>query len=366
MRRRPGLVRSAYDALRPFVRNRSARSRRSTARRAARTYRRRPAVRGRRSAATGFRRRRRTGSRSGGIRNGAPCTSLKFTINHKKAVTYEKNESMDIYRSSGAFQVVSKQGEQEAYGRAFWTGDFSNPATGRVDSNTTSMEDILVNYGVGTNVFRKVQSTLCRMKMLSASTGMMKTTIYFLRANKDTPSASAATTWPRNAWVEGSNEIPTIEPVTSIGARPYFPAFGTIWKICKKRTIVMNPGQALYVTMKSNEHYRLNTGKIGGNIEAGAPHCLVGGRSYGILVIVEGYPVTNQVAYTGVGIGLGTTIGSAKLTCTWDWEVRSSTFIHANTQRNIKSNTFDGNAVFTVAAQEVDDDAGVVTTHATA
>ena len=113
-------------------------------------------------------------------------------INHKKAVFYEKNEVWDWYRSSGAECVYSEPGKQAIWGRTWWNGDNGAPADptlggGTNVTNVCSMEQFC-NTVMGPlfTSTKKIRSTNMRMRITSASTNLMKLTIYVVKAQNMT------------------------------------------------------------------------------------------------------------------------------------------------------------------------------------
>lgn len=279
--------------------------------------------------------------------------ALTVKINHKKAVTYEKNEWFDEMKTTGAATVESALNAQGVYGRAFWTGETAGPGGGQ---SGTSMADLAAVFSTTSNQKRKVKSTHLRMRLISATTGLQNLTVYILRCNRDAGSGTANAVWPSQAWGEAAGEVPTQAP-TTYGATPYLPAFGSLWKIIKTKKFVLNPGQSVNVNVDTNEHWAMNPATVGAAIESANMMCLVHKRTYGILIVNSGFPVNDSVNNDLVGAG------TAKVNLIWDWKVKSSVVLHTTKTANIRTNTLDAMSAAILTQREVNDDAGAVQDH---
>jgi len=277
---------------------------------------------------------------------------ISCNISHMKGVTYEKNELFDRDTCLGSGTVVAATGQQGVYGRAFMQGAYTGCGT--------DIQTMWSNHGITTAATsRKIKSTNMLMEVLSASTGIQEVTVYIVKANKDTPSGSSGSTTPSTCWTECTNTIVTAQLPTVIGETPYGAiGFGSYWKIIKTQKVVLNPGQCFRIKIQTDEHWGPSFSTIGKDVESAAAHTNLRGRTYGVLIVTKGMPVSDSVSPLLVNYG------SAKLNLTWKFTMESSTKIHANIDRFANTNTIDPLGTIAIA-REVGDDDGMAITHAT-
>jgi len=276
---------------------------------------------------------------------------VSLTIDHRKGVTYERNEKFDRDHTTGAGTVLSLTGAQGVYGRAFMQG-YQN-------GSGTDLTAMWAAHSIGNNSSRKIKSTLLEMQCVSASSGIQQVTVYLVRANRDTAASSESGTSPIGAWTEVAQEVSNIMPPTLIGETPYRTGFGNYWKIVKAEKVILNPGQCFRIRIKTNEHWGPSPVQCGRNVESSAAYYAIRNRTYGVLLVNHGLPVADSTTNTYVNYG------SAKLNFTWKWSIWSSTKIHQQENTTAFTNTIDAPATITTAV-EIGDDTGMRENHATA
>jgi len=285
-----------------------------------------------------------------------PAANISFKITHKKGVSYEKNERFDQTCTAGAAVVTSTTGTQGIWGRAFLQGQKTLPGGGVCG---TSIQDMYDTYGAGMSVVRKIKGTRLNMQLLSASTGLMNVTIYIVRAARDTATGSNGVTSPVNAWIEAAANISGSRNPTIPGETPFVEAYGSYWRVVKTQKLIMNPGQACSMSITTDEHWSPSKTSLGVDVESNQYYNNIRNRTFGVLVVAQGYPVSDSVNPNLVSIG------SAKVNITWDWRLDSSTCVHGQFDKSTIVNTHDPYATIAIA-REMNDDSGIAANHSTA
>jgi len=278
---------------------------------------------------------------------------VKCNITHRKGVTYEKSERFDTDHATGAGICLSTTGAQGVYSRTWWNGELTNSGT-----------DVAGNWSLhgvnNPNFQRKMKTTHLDMQCVSASTGIQEATVYIVRANRDTGALTNGTTNPLGAWEQCAINVPATQFPTVIGETPYVPGFGQYWKIIKKQKLVLNPGQCFRIRVHTKEDWAPMWAHIGKAIEnPTAGYTNVKGRTYGVMIVNKGMPVSDAGNATLVNYG------SAKINLTWRWTVQSTVADHFAINRTVVANLLD--PLNTISNPvEVGDDDGMRIVHTTA
>lgn len=289
-----------------------------------------------------------------------PADYVKVKINHRRGVTYEKNEIMDVYRTSGAGYVASQQNQQAWNSKMLFAGDstaYTSRTGGTIISDPTSLQAFMTAFGLGTATAtnRKIRSTYLKMRMVSASNNLLKLDLYVVKANKDTASNMYQACKP-NWTLEEASEKTSAMNITNPGVTPYmYPQFGAYWRIIKKKSYTLNPGQAVVLNVQTNEHWHYNNAKIGYQMETSDFHTMVKGRTYGVLLCVQGFPQSMTTTTTPATTVVG--ISPAKVHYTWEFCIKSSTLIHPGRSNFVAGNELDP-LTDMANGQVINDDAG--------
>lgn len=263
-----------------------------------------------------------------------------------KAVKYDRNDVFDTIVAEGAGVLLSKPAKQAWYSRTFWNGDDLCPADTSIGGSTglvnvCSMEHFTAATGMTTGNYKKIHSTHLTYRIVSASLNLIKLTVYIVRANTHA-SNFPQVTWPEYAFNEACAKIPGFVDPEQIGANPYqTPAFGTLWKIIKRRNYVLNPGQAVNMTVHTNEHMKFNHHEQGfDTILSGQWPNIVKGRTYGVMFCLSGFPMSGETTDGGVTKNF-VCASRAKIHFTWNWRVKYTDY--ANQQKGIQrlTNSYD-------------------------
>jgi hypothetical protein len=207
-------------------------------------------------------------------------------------------------------------------------------------------------YASGLNTVRAITGTELNMQLVSASTNIMEVQILFCRAVRDTQSSSEPTTGVRQVWVETALEMVSTQAPTVVDEYPTRnEGFGSYWHIASRKKFIMNPGQSRSVRVKTHEgNWAPTKVSLGVNVETGGYYNNIRGRTYAIMIIMKGYPVSDSTNNTFVNVGAG------KINLTWTFKMHHRVDAHSAYDRSLITNVYDSLGVVTVARQINDDD----------
>lgn len=184
--------------------------------------------------------------------------------------------------------------------------------------------------------------TTLEMTIQNQSNGIAYVRVYLLKANRDI-SAYLTSYWkPDNLWNEAMNDHDngTEYPMTHLGATPYdVTEFGVSWKIIKDRRLVLKPNKQAKIVMHTDEHKAWSLSELMGDLEvSGTPVGAIRNRTYGVMIVAHGQPVSDTTTKTSINDGITRIIG------TWVWKCWAGNMIDQQIINYQSSNTVDGRA----------------------
>lgn len=267
-------------------------------------------------------------------------------------------------RAQGAKRIEAAAGLQAMWSHTYQQGTDLSQA---VDGTHVDYEFFIMSaQAAGKTLYKKLTKLI--MTLANPTNANMQVDIYDLEV-KDNAIANAAYKEPvwylRTAWDQDFNAGDNTDYVQ---VRQGIPTgkniFTDHWKINKKTTVNLNPGQVHTHKYNRYPNKRLEFGNlIGGNeVESGAantPMQHIKGITYAVMVIVNGFPINDVTTKTLVNYS------QTAINCTWH---HTSVFHVVNDNSryyNYATNSLDPVGTITTTSL-MNDDSGAVTNFAAA
>lgn len=195
-------------------------------------------------------------------------------------------EKCDIDTVRGQTSVTGAAGNQAGMERIWWSGNANGLAGTALGSTLEAM--FTAHSVTSTNVFRYIEKTETKIKIVNMTNAPVKTRLYIVQLRKQWTVGSA--TSPLNTWQEYLNEYDLGGfDQNTLDSTPYQAyGFGNCFKIVKDKTIHLDAGEVHTVTIRNNVRRNYSRANEGQNIEASTMHFGVKDLTHGIMVVGQG------------------------------------------------------------------------------